>query len=196
MIFMTDNELQSDIETLGWSGSLKQTDGDYLMVVNTNLGGGKTDTVIKQDIEVDVEIAENGSITNTVTITKEHMGLSSALFEGANNVDYIRLYVPQGSELLSASGFEIPDSDLFKTSDIELEADEDMLLWTSDFALDLNSGTDIWTEQGKTVFGNWIQTKPGEIETITFTYQLPFTFEQTSETILEMAKALDPIFLS
>ncbi|MBT3230493.1 DUF4012 domain-containing protein [Candidatus Uhrbacteria bacterium] len=189
MIFMTDNELQSDIETLGWSGSLKQTDGDYLMVVNTNLGGGKTDTVIKQDIEVDVEIAENGSITNTVTITKEHMGLSSALFEGANNVDYIRLYVPQGSELLSASGFEIPDSDLFKTSDIELEADEDMLLWTSDFALDLNSGTDIWTEQGKTVFGNWIQTKPGEIETITFTYQLPFTFEQTSETILEMAKA-------
>ena len=189
IIFMSDNELQSDIETLGWSGSLKQTDGDYLMVVNTNLGGGKTDTVIKQDIQVDVEINDNGSIINTVTITKEHTGLSSAIFEGANNVDYIRLYVPEGSELLNASGFEIPDSDLFKTSDIALEADQDMLLWTSDFALDLNSGTDIWSEQGKTVFGNWIQTKPGETEIATFTYQLPFTFEQSGDTVLEMAKA-------
>jgi len=189
LIFMQDNELQSDIETLGWSGSLKQTNGDYLMVVNTNLGGGKTDTVIKQNINVDVEIQNDGSIINTVIITKEHTGLSSALFEGANNVDYIRLYVPLGSELLSAKGFEIPDPELFEVSDIPLEADEDMLLWTSDFAIDLNSGTDIWAEQGKTVFGNWIQTKPGEIETITFTYKLPMAFEKTDDSILEMAKA-------
>ncbi len=189
IIYMQDNELQSDIETLGWSGSLKQTDGDYLMVVNTNLGGGKTDTVIKQDIQLDVEIAEDGSIINTVTITKEHTGLSTALFEGVNNVDYIRLYVPLGSELLSASGFEIPDDELFEESEVPLQADEDMLMWTSDFAMDMNSGTDIWAEQGKTVFGNWIQTKPGEIETVTFSYKLPFAFEESGDSILEMAKA-------
>ncbi|KKR89479.1 MAG: hypothetical protein UU36_C0026G0003 [Candidatus Uhrbacteria bacterium GW2011_GWE2_41_1153] len=170
---MQDNKLQSDIKALGWSGSLLQTDGDYLMVVDSNLGGGKTDSVIKQDIDVDVEIQADGSIINTVTITKEHTGLANALFEGINNVDYLRLYVPKGSELLQASGFEIPDESLFKIANAPLATDKDLLLWTSNFTQDPISGTDIWNEQGKTVFGNWMQTKPGETEIVTFTYRLP-----------------------
>jgi hypothetical protein len=33
--------------------------------------------------------------------------------------------------------------------------------------------TDIWEENGFTVFGNWVQTKPGETETVSFQYKLP-----------------------
>lgn len=188
LVYIQDNDLQKDVEALGWSGALKQTDGDYLMVVNTNLGGGKTDTVIKQDIDVEIEIQNDGSIINTVTITKEHTGLSSALFEGVNNVDYIRLYVPLGSELISATGFEIPDEDLFKTSSVNLQTDNDMALWTNSYATDMVSGTDVWNELGKTVFGNWIQTKPGEIETVTFSYKLPFVFDSSEDSFLTTAK--------
>jgi hypothetical protein len=32
----------------------------------------------------------------------------------------------------------------------------------------------MWDEQGKTVFGNWMQTAPGETQTVTFTYRLPW----------------------
>ncbi len=189
LIFMQNNDLQADIEKLDWSGALKNTQGDYLMVVNSNLGGGKTDTVIKQDVSIDVEVQEDGSIINTVIITKEHKGMSSALFEGVNNVDYLRLYVPMGSELIQASGFEIPDNGLFKQSEVALSSDEDLLLWTSDFTKDSISQTDIWNEQGKTVFGNWMQTKPGETEVVTFTYKLPWKFNQFNDSLFQIAKS-------
>ncbi|PIX62672.1 hypothetical protein CO057_01605 [Candidatus Uhrbacteria bacterium CG_4_9_14_0_2_um_filter_41_50] len=191
LLYFGDNELQSKIEQLGWSGSIKQTSGDYLMVVNTNLGGGKTDTVILQDIDLDIDIQENGDVINTVTITKEHRGMVGLLFESDNNVDYIRLYVPEGSELIDASGFEIPPDYLFEPSEINLNQDEDLSLMMSGFNTDFATGTDIWEESGKTVFGNWIQTAPGETETVTFSYKLPFNFAsaESGNTLFNAAKA-------
>lgn len=168
-----DNDLQADIESLGWSGAIKQTSGDYLMVVNTNLGGGKTDGVIDQAVDVQVDIAESGSVLHTVTITKTHRGMKTALFSGSNNVDYLRLYVPKGSELVSADGFEVPADELFETSDVPLSVDGDLALHMQDLHKDAVSGTDIWEEDGKTVFGNWMQTASGETEVVTFTYRTP-----------------------
>lgn len=190
MLYFDNNALQSTSEALGWSGSIKQTTGDFLMVTHTNLGGGKTDAVIDQDIFIDTTLQLDGSIINTVTITKEHKGLKSALFEGQNNVDYLRLYVPQGSELISADGFEIPPSNLFETSDLPLSYDEDLALLSTDVRKDPNSQTDIWVENGKTVFGNWMQTAPSEIETVTFTYKLPFklTEKNPAKTLFEVTK--------
>lgn len=179
-VYFQDNELQREITALGWDGSVKQTSGDYLMVVNTNLGGGKTDSVINQDVTVDIEITEDGEIINTVTITKEHRGLRDAIFEGVNNVDYLRLYVPHGSELMEASGFEVPDSALFKQSDVELDQDEDLRLMTTNYYHDPAYDVDVWQESGKTVFGSWMQTAPGEIEEVSFTYRLPWTIDLSS----------------
>ncbi|RMD52111.1 DUF4012 domain-containing protein, partial [Candidatus Parcubacteria bacterium] len=177
LLYFTDNQTQSKIETLGWSGEIKNPAGDYLMVVNSNLGGGKTDNVITQDIKLKVEIQNNGDIINTVTVTKTHHGLPGSLFKGVNNVDYIRFYVPQGSKLISASGFEIPPDYLFENSDLNLQKDEDLNLIMSGLNADLATGTDIWNESGKTVFGNWIQTAPGETQTVSISYKLPFSLE-------------------
>lgn len=191
LLYFENNALQSKIESLGWSGELKQTTGDYLMVVNTNLGGGKTDTIIDQNVDIFSQVQEDGSIINTVTITKKHRGLKTALFEGLNNVDYIRLYVPKGSELISADGFEIPPAELFDTSEVPLAQDEDLLLIESNRHVHTASQTDIWDESGKTVFGNWIQTKPGETETVTFTYRLPITLAASvrEHSFLDIAKS-------
>jgi len=187
--FFTDNDLQANIEDLGWAGKQLPSSLDYLQVINTNIGGGKTDGIIDQDIHLQIEIQEDGSLINTVQITKTHRGLRSALFEGQNNVDYIRLYVPQGSLLLEANGFEIPPEELFQESSVPLYADEDLDFIMSDKTKHQISGTDIWNENGKTVFGNWVQTKPGETEELTFTYQLPFTLDLgNSNTILDQIK--------
>lgn len=186
-----DNDLQGMIDELGWSGGLKQTDGDYLMVVNTNLGGGKTDGVIDQKVDVQVEIGEDGSVENTVTITKTHRGMKNALFTGSNNVDYLRLYVPEGSELMSAQGFEMPPDALFEISEIPLDVDKDLALHMQNVDRDEASGTDIWNEDGKTVFGNWMQTASGETETVSFTYRLPFkVVESTEQGIVAMTQDL------
>ncbi len=172
-LYFTNDNLQAAVQDLGWSGAMKQTGGDYLMVVNTNLGGGKTDAVIDQNIDVDVTVDEDGSVTNTLTITKVHHGIANALFSGRNNVDYLRLYVPEGSELVSVDGFEAPPESAFETSDVPLGVDEDLQLAMSAVDKDVQSGTDVWTENGKTVFGNWMQTAPGETQVVHVTYRLP-----------------------
>ncbi len=177
-LYMKDARMQKTIDVLGWSGRVAQTDGDYLMVVDANIGGGKTDMVIDQKIEVEVVIADDGSIVNAVTISRTHNGVKGDLFTGVNNVDYQRVYVPEGSILLSVDGdVAAPDTSLFEVSTLPLEIDDDLSMITGDIRYDALSRTLINDEFGKTVFGNWVQTKPGSTSTITYTYRLPFVID-------------------
>lgn len=172
-VYFRDNDAEKAMQDLGYGGEVAQTAGDYLMVVNTNIGGGKTDAVIDQVVDQTVDISETGTIVDSVTITKTHRGMANALFTGKNNVDYIRIYVPQGSVLLSADGFEAPAEKLFEPSDIALSQDEDLSLIMSNVTKDALSGVDIWDEFGKTVFAGWMQTAPGETQTVHFSYRIP-----------------------
>ncbi len=173
-VYFSENSLQSTMKNLGWTGEVRATADDYLMVVHTNVGGGKTDTVIDREVTIDSFIAEDGIIENTVTLTQTHRGMANALFTGMNNVDYVRLYVPEGSTFITGTGFEVPANDIFQESKYPLEIDEDLAMIMQDVIKDPNTETDIWNEQGKTVFGNWMQTAPGETQIVTFTYRLPW----------------------
>ena len=51
LFYFFDPHLQQTIENYGWSGEIKKATWDYLMVVDTNIGGGKTDRVIKEKID-------------------------------------------------------------------------------------------------------------------------------------------------
>lgn len=177
-IYFSNDELEKTIRDFGWGGELKQTTSDYLMIVNTNLGGGKTDGVISEQANVSVNIDPDGIITNTLTVTRRHFGEPGALFTGVNNVDYVRVYVPQGATLLSATGFTIPDNALFDTPPEDWATDDDLLYSMDTLTQDPASLTAIYNETGKTVFGNWVQTKPGESSTYTFTYRLPFSLSK------------------
>lgn len=181
-LYLADQELQRQILEQGWGGEMKQTPDDYLMMVDTNLGGGKTDGVIKQDVDLHVEIAGDGTITNTLTISRTHFGIQGLLFTGVNNVDYLRVYVPKGSTLLEASGFSIPDQSLFDIPDEEWTIDDDLAYGLLTASIDPQSGTMISEEQGKAVFGNWVQTKPGTTSIVTFQYRLPFKLESLDES--------------
>lgn len=187
MLFFNDNNLQASAQGLGWTGEIKQTAGDYLMVANTNIGGGKTDGIIDQDVDLSVTVAEDGTLEHVLTITKTHRGMKNTLFTGVNNVDYLRVYVPEGSELISATGFEIPDEELFETSDIPLEMDEDLSLEMRNVRKDAQTSTDIWDEAGKTVFGNWMQTAPGEIQQIVLTYRTPLVLKNEQQGWVQSA---------
>ncbi len=183
-VYFTNENLQKQAITYGWSGEIKQPSGDYLMVVDTNLGGGKTDAVIKEVVDVTVQVAQNGTLTNTVTITRTHEGTPGTLFTGINNVDYLRLYVPKGSTLLHASGFSIPDDRLFEVPQEDWVINEYLAYVEDTLQTDPLSRTDISEESGKTVFGNWVQTPPGFTSTVQFTYRLPFTLSDVSPASL------------
>jgi len=192
-LYFTDHQLEQQITELGWAGEIKRMAGDYLMVVTTNLGGGKTDMIVSENIDLQVNIDSNGEIINTVTITRTHHGLETDLFEGDNNVDYVRLYVPRGSQLISAQNFEIPPAELFDRPPAYYQEDEDLSFASSSSYIDPLSGTVITEEFGKTSFGNWIQTKPGETEVATFTYRLPWKLEALSHEYDLVAQLKDKL---
>lgn len=167
------------IDEVGWSGRLLDTPQDYLSVVNSNINGYKTDGVIDEHIEHEAEIQDDGSVIDTVTVTRVHHG-GDTPYEWWNkvNADYMRVYVPKGSELLSSEGttWEFPEAPLDYDKlgfqrDAEVEQEE------SHMSVDPKTGVRISEESGKTVFGAWVYVSPKETVTVRYRYRLPFSMD-------------------
>ena len=179
LLYSKNWEIEKAISENGWSGEVLNTQKDYLSVINSNINGFKTDGVIEEEISHKAEIQNDGSVIDTLTITRKHNGGDSA-YDWWNkvNADYIRVYVPQGSKLLSASGQtrELNISPLdygalgYKT-DPQVKMEEDSA------QVDDESGTIIYDDAGKTVFANWAYVSPKETVTIQYVYLLPFKID-------------------
>lgn len=174
--YFVDKETEQTIRSYGWSGQILPTlpDQDYLLVVNTNIQGQKSDAEIKQSISHQAVVGDDGIITDTVVVTREHTGMPGEALYGQTNIDYIRVYVPLGSELVSAGGFTWPDEKSFRAPEPWTQKDEFLLATEKEVKYDESSGTRVTEEFGKTAFGNWIILEPGETRQIQFTYRLPF----------------------
>ncbi len=184
LFWLADEKLEQVVENFNWAGEIKNNSNDFLMVVHTNVGGGKTDRVIDNTLQHSVEINEKGEIIDTLTLTRKHNGQIGDIFEDQNNVDYVRFYVPQGSTLISASGFQQIPTNLFKVAANQktLTPDEDLLKLEENPILDERFDTRITQEFNKTCFGNWLMVKPGEEKTATIKYKLPFKLEKSEAT--------------
>lgn len=161
------------VERFGWQGRLKSAPGDSLALIGANIAGQKTDAVVRESVEHVAEIQENGTIIDTMRLKREHFGEKGELFRGVRNVQYLRVYVPKGSELIDAQGFEPPPSNLFKEL---LETDGvDSEIAEIDASAKPGINT-VWTasEDDRTVFGGWLQLDPGKTQEIVLRYRLPF----------------------
>jgi len=196
-VYFTSLFTQQTIESFGWGGRIIQTpeDRDYLMVVNSNIQGQKSDAQIKQKIFHQALVDKDGSIINSVTVTRIHEGQPGQKFYGQTNINYIRIYTPRGSELISARGFIWPDEKYFRAPSKNATIDEDLDELEKEIGFDQSSGTRITEEFGKTVFGNWVITEPGSASTVEFIYRLPFKAFVPQNTDFNNKKLLIP-FLS
>ncbi len=176
LIYSRNWQIEKILADNNWAGRILKTPKDYLSVINTNINGFKTDGVIKENIFHKAEIQADGSIIDTVIITRKHNG-GNTPYEWWNkvNTDYMRVYVPQGSKLISAEGqtreFDTPPIDykaLGFQRDPQVQAEEDSM------RIDNKSGTRIYNEAGKTVFANWVYVSPQETVTLKYVYLLPF----------------------
>jgi len=173
-LYFRDEASQHVLQSLRLDSSIPQTTGDYLFIVDTNIGGGKTDGVIESDASYLVSADESGSLTASLTITRTHRGEQGDFFTGRKNVDLVRIYVPYGSELLSAAGFAPPPRTEFENPPENAEQDADLEKNEAQMRVDEVSGTAMYDSFGKTVFSNWLQTPVGETTRATITYRLPF----------------------
>lgn len=144
MFYSNNADLQSLIEKNNWSGEMKKTDGDYLLVSDANLASLKTDPAIKKKITYQI-IPDNNKLRAKVTVEYNHVGNFD--WKTTRYRTYTRLYAPLGSQLISSDGF----IDETKKAVPAIVSEE----------------------LGKTVFGGFLSIEPQTKKTLTFEYYLP-----------------------
>lgn len=110
LLYMLDENTQTAVANFGLAGVINQEyQSDYLHINDANLGGRKSNLYAYEDVTQDVEISSDGTVTKTLTITyqnpeKQDGWLNSVL------PTWVRVYVPKGSELITAEGLEKTES--------------------------------------------------------------------------------------
>ena len=181
MLYFSDPLLQAKAARYGFDGAMLPSQHDYLLIAHTNIAGQKSDRKMLDEVKHSVQILSDRSLIDTLTITRTHTGLKNEILSGVRNVDWLRVYVPAGSQLLEARGFRAPDASYFEKPEEGWEKFP-LIAETEELALtDLVSGTKIYKENGKTVFANWVMVDPGETVEIKLRYRLPFRLEAEAD---------------
>jgi len=173
-VALTDPDEDALARGFGWSGELKETFGDSLAVINANIAGGKTDAVMSEAIAHAAVIGIDGSITDTVEITRTHHGIKRTPLTGVRNVEYIRIFVPRGSALVSAEGFATSPRALVQDAREDAVEDPDLAAVAAT-QKSFPGAVLQWDEGNRTVIGGWSTVDPGETIVLKVVYRLPFS---------------------
>jgi hypothetical protein len=171
LIFVKDPHAANILNRAGWDGSLRDTEGDYLMVVDANLGFGKVNPLIKREISYHLTLRIDGTAEAELSLTYTHQGqqkdvhcqhllpyVGDITYEKMMNrcyYNYLRVYTPAGSTLRSATPHPTPGEYLLRGEP------------------DLGQALTLGEEAGKTVFAQFFVVEYGRTLTTRFEYELP-----------------------
>ncbi len=147
LVYTSDPQLQSFIESKEWAGLLRQEKTDFIGVFDANLGALKTDRLVERKHEYTLIQDDNGTWKGRITIRYKNNGFFD--YRTTRYRTYTRIYTPLGSELLSSSGF------------VEEDKSSNYIRPT------------VYEEFDKTVFAGFVSVEPGQERFATIEYQLP-----------------------
>ena len=104
LLYLHDQRAQVLAEKYNYAGRLKEFEGDYLHVNDTNFAGAKANMYIQETVTQDYKVAKDGTVTKTVTIALNNPEPHDGWLNGTY-YDWMRIYVPQGSKLLDSSAW-------------------------------------------------------------------------------------------
>lgn len=126
LMYFNDPSAQAALEKGGWDGGVHAGSGDYLYLVDSNVGFNKVDSVIQRSIAYQVDLSDMAHPTGQVIMTYQHTGRGNqtckqeiSYGEGTYQdmqercyLDYWRLYVPDGTTLLNSTAQAVPADQL------------------------------------------------------------------------------------
>ncbi|HCC22776.1 TPA: hypothetical protein DF272_01200 [Candidatus Falkowbacteria bacterium] len=136
-------DLQTFFSTKNWSGEVRPTPDDYLLVVDANLAALKTDRVMQRQVSYSVR-PDSGGLLAEAKLTYINNGWFD--WRTTRYRTYTRVYVPAGSRIQS-----------LKVGNTEFNPES----------------IDTYHEFGKTAFGFFFQVEPGTRQVVTLRYHLP-----------------------
>lgn len=114
LFYLFDKDAQSGVEAMNAAGRIAAREGDYLHINEANLGGAKSNMYVSEAVTQEINSEKDGSITKTITIRYKNPFKPSdcnlergGLCLNADLRDWIRIYVPKGSTLISSKGSEV-----------------------------------------------------------------------------------------
>ena len=173
LIWLDDPAAAELLREADWDGTIQTTEGDYLMVVDTNMGFNKVNPNVEEAIEYRVAMDEVGNVRAAVTITYHNRSTREVkecvqearydlTYEGMMNRcywDYLRLYVPEGARLIEATRNPLPPGSLYRR-----------LSGAGAGGGEPDIGP---PEKEKEIFGTFFVVPPQESKEVRFAYELP-----------------------
>lgn len=197
LVYLKNPPPASRLAEKNWSGAIKPGTGDYLMLVDANLGFNKASALVQRQLAYEVKLATDGSLKGHARLTYQHQGQArsgpcvlmerfSPVYE--NNMqgcywNYMRLVTPATAQLVSGPHTIVEGRYLLKGEATTGEIDEESLLdkqsWgqlfllapdhtlSLDFEYTLPAGTARMTEESLWEYTLYLQKQPGTEETST-----------------------------
>lgn len=106
-IYLHDEDLEALVKEQGWSGHVRVAEGkdffnDYLFVVDANLASLKSDPAVLRSMDYTVRNDKEKGLIARLSYTWDNTGKLD--FFRTRYHDYMRVLVPEGSQLLSVEG--------------------------------------------------------------------------------------------
>ncbi len=123
LIQLDDPALTKLLARRCWDGAVRPVSGDYLFVVNSNIGFNKVNAAVKTSLDYRVNLSNVSSPTASLRITHQnpptdkqtacHHAPDYGSGQYAELIarcywDYLRLYVPKDARLINATPHEVP----------------------------------------------------------------------------------------
>ena len=104
IFYMKDAKMQNALSSLNWTGEIKNFEGDYIHINDSNFAGGKSNLYVEQTVTQEITV-EKSQVKKKILIEYKNPQPFGVWLNGINR-DYVRFYVPKGSKLISSKGFE------------------------------------------------------------------------------------------
>lgn len=147
LLYSHDQRLQEFARRRNWTGEIRPADGDFLMVVDTTFATLKTESVMDKRINYSMREDPDGFLVARLDLTYTNR----AVFTDVTTIyrDWIRVYVPDGSTLIKATGIQNTD-DPASVGTIE-----------------------VGKKYGKLEFAGYATVEPRRTKVVTIEYRLP-----------------------
>ncbi|MBI4085359.1 MAG: DUF4012 domain-containing protein [Candidatus Liptonbacteria bacterium] len=179
VMYFKDPAFENFADFYGISGKVLDLpadfNGDYLAVVNANVGGGKSDFLMGQKVFFKTQLNSDGTAVNQLEVERRHNGgKNDPWWYRLTNETYSKIFVPGTTSLSSfGGGWDrkiVPKTDYSKNG-----YKSDPLVFEIESTSKKNflyPGVDEFRESGKKVFGFWTKTDPGKTSRIILNYSV------------------------
>ncbi|MBI1856460.1 MAG: DUF4012 domain-containing protein, partial [Chloroflexi bacterium] len=126
LLQMDDQDMKAVIERRDWNGAVQSGQGDFLLVMDSNIGFNKTNAVVATSLVYDVDLTDLSAPVGTLFVSHTNNANPNVpciqwsqegqiVGEASYPIDrcywdYMRVYVPQGARLLSSTPQSVPAS--------------------------------------------------------------------------------------